>query len=271
MWEGLKNIQDDILRQKVKGSFIDPSLSKHSPLPFLFSLLSLIMGCIMTYTYYNIYEISIDYSSTNKFYIYLPKSTVYFYIQIDNFYQSNLKYSKSISYDQLKGERDTNSSMTSPLDYKNGKVYYPAGILPNTFLQDKFTIKNLEINQKDISYKSMRKKIKKSGYERNEVIPPPSWRRYKKIPDLYKNQRFINWIYTAPFYSFRKLWGVIKVEKEGVYELEIESRFPYGNKKVFFSESSWVGTKNYFLSYLLIIMGTIGIIFTYFIYQKVFD
>ena len=267
----LNNFKNDILKQNIRGHFVSRSLSKHTLVLLVLSITSLTMGCIMTYTYYNLYETLISYSDSTTIPIYFPQSTMYFYIQIDDFYQTNLKYSKSISYNQLKGDRETNSNVTDPLSSRRGKVYYPAGILPNTFFQDGFTFSNLNINTSNISWNSMRKKIKPSGYDRSEVIPPPLWDRYRNIPNLSDNERFINWIYTSPFYNFRKLWGTINVREAGVYNLEIDSKYPYGNKKVFFSQMSWAGTKNYFLSIALITMGIIGLLFTYLLYRKVLD
>ena len=180
----LNNFKNDILKQNIRGHFGSRSLSKHTLVLLVLSITSLTMGCIMTYTYYNLYETLISYSDSTTIPIYFPQSTMYFYIQIDDFYQTNLKYSKSISYNQLKGDRETNSNVTDPLSSRRGKVYYPAGILPNTFFQDGFTFSNLNINTSNISWNSMRKKIKPSGYDRSEVIPPPLWDRYRNIPNL---------------------------------------------------------------------------------------
>lgn len=265
----IRKLKDDILKQKVKGHFASQNLSKHSFFLLILSILSIVMGCLMTHSFYNLYEKKINYKESQTISVFLPQSTIYFYIQIDNFYQSNLKYSKSISYDQLKGKTDTHSNVTDPLSSRNGRDFYPAGILPNTFFQDKFNFSNLKINLNDISWNSMRKRIKPSGYERNEVIHPPLWKKYKNIPDLSENTRFINWIYTAPFYNFRKLWGIINVEESGVYKVEIDSTFPYGKKSIFFSQVSWAGTKNYFLSMALIAMGLVGLVFSVFLYRKV--
>lgn len=87
------------------------------------------------------------------------------------------------------------------------------------------------------------------------------------MPDLENDERYINWISTSPFSNFRKLWGVINVEKEGEYLLFIESTFPYGKKSLYFSEMSWMGTKNYFLSMGMIVSGVVGIILSLVLYK----
>lgn len=266
-----RDIKNNIFSQEVKGHFVPTNLSKHFPILLLLSIVSLIFGILMTNTYYNLYETVIPYNKSTTLSVYLPPSKIYFYIQIEDFYQTNLKYSKSISYKQLKGDKDTNSKHTEPLDTKGGLDYYPAGILPNTFFQDKFNINNLDIKTDKISWESMRKEIKPSGYTLEEIRNPPLWEKFKEIPDLRRNERFVNWIYTAPFYNFRKLWGVIDVQEGGFYDLEVVSTYPYGKKSVMFSEMSWAGSKNYFLSVSLIVLGVLGIIFSVLLFKKMFD
>ncbi|KAK6089281.1 hypothetical protein P3W45_001754 [Vairimorpha bombi] len=266
-----RELKNNIFSQEVKGHFVPTNLSKHFPILLVLGLTSLVLGMLMTHTYYNLYEKIIPYNKSTTLSVYLPPSKIYFYIQIEDFYQTNLKYSKSISYKQLKGEKDTNSNHTEPLDSKGGRDYYPAGILPNTFFQDIFSINNLDIQTRGISWESMRKRIEPSEYTLNEIRNPPLWEKYKEVPDLRQNERFVNWIYTAPFYNFRKLWGIIDVQEGGVYDMEIVSTYPYGKKNVVFSEVSWAGTKNYFLSISLIVIGFAGLIFSGLLFKKMFD
>lgn len=248
-----------------KGHFVSSSIRKHIPFLIIFSLTNLIFGIIFTFLYSRLFEFTLNYNQSGNYEIFLPASTIYFYIQLDDFYQTNLKYSKSISYDQLEGKKDTNRSKTEPLDSIDGLDYYPAGILSNTYLQDKFRFDDLNINTKNISFKN--KKIKQSGYSIDEITNPPLWDEYTEVPDLENDERYINWISTSPFSNFRKLWGVINVEKEGEYLLFIESTFPYGKKSLYFSEMSWMGTKNYFLSMGMIVSGVVGIILSLVLYK----
>ncbi|EQB62112.1 cell cycle control protein, partial [Vairimorpha apis BRL 01] len=218
---------ENVMSGQSKGHFVSSSIRKHIPFLIIFSLTNLIFGIIFTFLYSRLFEFTLNYNQSGNYEIFLPASTIYFYIQLDDFYQTNLKYSKSISYDQLEGKKDTNRSKTEPLDSIDGLDYYPAGIITN----------------------------------------PPLWDEYTEVPDLENDERYINWISTSPFSNFRKLWGVINVEKEGEYLLFIESTFPYGKKSLYFSEMSWMGTKNYFLSMGMIVSGVVGIILSLVLYK----
>lgn len=256
---------ENVMNGQTKGHFVSTNIRKHIPFLLIFSVINLIFGIIFTILYSRLFDSTLSYNESGTYNIFLPASTIYFYIQLDDFYQTNLKYSKSISYDQLEGKKETNKTQTEPLDSIDGLVYYPAGILSNTYLQDKFRFENLNIKTDDISFKN--KKIKESGYTLDEITNPPLWNEYTEVPDLQNDERYINWIYTSPFSKFRKLWGIIDVEKEDEYTLFIDSTFPYGKKGLYFSEMSWMGTKNYFLSVGMIVSAIIGLIFSFILYK----
>lgn len=57
--------------------------------------------------------------------------------------------------------------------------------------------------------------------------------------------------------NFRKLWGTINVNSAGYYDLEVESvsDFEGSEKSLYFTEKSWLGLKNYGLTFGLIGLG----------------
>lgn len=90
------------------------------------------------------------------------KKPVFLYYQAHAFYQNHRKYSKSISYKQLKGEKitkaeaeaqcdmaykgkDINRSRNLDPDYSSTPVAYPCGITAKSFLDIKIN-KNIESN-----------------------------------------------------------------------------------------------------------------------------
>ncbi|KAF9763986.1 putative ALA-interacting subunit 4 [Nosema granulosis] len=257
-WEEcISYIKQDVLCQEVKGTHVNASYKGHSLFIFILSVINILFGILFTYLYYSLYETKLAYDSSGSYSVFLPEGSINFYIQIEDFYQSHLRNSRSISHKQLEGKKDVESKKTSPLDYENDIPIYPAGILSNTFFQDTFEIPKIDIETDDISWSS---NIKNAGYQRNEVVPPPLWEGYREIPKLYENKRYVNWIYNAPYYSFRKLWGKIEVLESGNYMLNIESVSKFEKKSVVFSQTCWAGNKNYFLSSSMIVVGIVGLL-----------
>ncbi|TBU15298.1 Cdc50-like protein [Ordospora colligata] len=266
--EHISAIKRHFLTQKLDGFYKPRSKGKHI-LAFLFvGALNIIFGSISTIVYSGLFEISIPYTQDTDIKAYLPSGKIYLFLEMHDFYQTNLKYSKSISHDQLKGERPKNLKATEPLSYEGERVIYPAGILPNSFPQDSFEIIGTEVGTEDISWKSERDSIKPSGYTRDEVASPPAWPVYKEIPDLHLNERFVNWIYISPFPSFRKLWGTAYMDQEGDYTLKITSNFPYGKKYLTIAQSSVIGTKNYFISVGMFFIGLVMILASMLMYRS---
>ncbi|KAG5860143.1 Cdc50-like protein [Encephalitozoon hellem] len=258
----LSRIKRHFLSQKLPGTYRSESNRSFLTTLFVIGLLNLVLGIIATFVYSSLMEVTIPYTDSMSTDIYLPRGRIYLFLEMREFYQTNLRYSKSISYDQLKGERPKSLSSASPLSYKDGKVIYPAGLLPNSFPHDTYRIDGIDIETEGISWESERSSVKPSSYTRDEVVPPPLWPVYSDVPDLSTDERFINWVYIAPFPSFRKLWGVADVGTEGMYTLNITSMFPYGKKYVSLAQLSVIGPKNYFLSIGLMFVGLIMILFS---------
>lgn len=138
-------------------------------------------------------------------------------------------------------------------------------MIANTYNQDTFRItkdgRNVPINTNDIAWKSAQERIKNTRYELDQISSPPDWQPYTSVPRLEGNERFANWMTPASFSSFRKLNGKIENGLEpGEYQLVTDSYFPYGKTSIVLAESSWLGVKNYFLSILMIVIGSILIL-----------
>ncbi|ADM11747.1 Cdc50-like protein [Encephalitozoon intestinalis ATCC 50506] len=253
--EYLSTIKRHLLSQKLPGTYRSESNRNFQAIFFTLGLLNLIFGVMATLVYASLLEEIIPYTDSTSIDVYLPSGKIYLFLEMREFYQTNLRYSKSISHPQLQGKRPKNLQAARPLAYDDGKVIYPAGLLPNSFPHDTYEIDGVDVETDGISWESERSTMKPPSYTRDEVVSPPLWPVYDDIPDLSQNERFINWIYISPFPSFRKLWGVANVETEGTYKLNITSIFPYGKKRVCLLQSSVIGPKNYFLSIGLIFVG----------------
>lgn len=265
--EYLSAVKRHLLSQKLSGTYRSES-NRIFLVFFLFvGVLNLTLGVLALIVYANLFETSIPYDGDLRTSVYLPSGKVYFYLEMKDFYQTNLRYSKSISHSQLKGERPRSLSSAEPLDYSAGTVIYPAGLLPNSYPQDGFEIEGLEIQTTGIAWDTEMDTVRPSGYTRDEVVPPPLWQEYAEVPDLSLDERFVNWIYISPFSSFRKLWGIIHVEAEGTYVLNVTSRFPYGRKYVSLMQSSFIGPRNYFLCTGMLVIGVLMILFSLLAYR----
>lgn len=171
---------------------------------------------------------------------------VFLYYGLNNFYQNQRLYMKSVDWGQLRGEARSYDQLgdCSPLvapsdgaiDKETGKkiVYYPCGLIANSMFNDSisglvtFSTEGgltqpppepviVNFPPKDITWPYESSKYGVSNYTVNEVLPPPFWRHnskyvdakghYIKLPNLAKDFRFQNWMKVAGLPHFRKLYG----------------------------------------------------------------
>ncbi|EPR79081.1 CDC50-like protein [Spraguea lophii 42_110] len=269
--------KNEILEERVHGRYFYPRKSLINTIQMLGGIFSLTFGIISLITYSKMFEIRMKYdNSINRLYFNIDRKidTLYFYIQLRNYNQNSLLYYKSISYDQLKGKKSVEGC--DPLERMGGKDIYPCGILANTFFQDRFDLykrikkgdkyilEEVKIGTDDITSNANRDRVKDTEYKIDEIVAPPLWEDYEKIPDLKNNNRFINWISIAGYSTFRKLYGKIKNLEKGEYVLKIDPSFQ-GEKAVYFAESGYLGLKNYFLGCLLVVIGVLSITSLFFV------
>jgi len=195
------------------------------------------------------------------------------YYQIENFYQNHRDYVKSRCDSQLNGNADPGSSSLSscdPYTYYNSSdpstVYLPCGLVANTMFTDTFTlvaetIVNGSIVESPVQM-SMEKISWPSDLDTKFNNPPLSAAGIRTIAD-FKHPDFVNWMRTAAFPNFRKLYRIIPGNLVGNYTVYIHNTYnvtPYaGHKYVVLSTSSWLGGKNPYLGYVYIIVGALSL------------
>jgi hypothetical protein len=214
---------------------------------------------------------------------------VFMYYRLTNFYQNNRMYSRSISYPQLKGDalpfdaldKDC-SPLTGPAGERDAKgnnaVYYPAGLVANSIFNDTIsgmrdaTGKYFSFPPKDISWRSDNVLVQPSKYTVDQVRAPPYWRnradvdpatgKYKAMPDLGLDERFLNWIRLAGLPTFRKLHGKCpQTIPPGEYTIDIIDNYDVrkfkGTKSVIVSEATFLGGRSSFMGIAYVTVGGI--------------
>lgn len=215
---------------------------------------------------------------------------LYLYYQLDNYYQNYRKYVTSMSYPQIKGSNTVDFSALKtchPLVNASTHIFYPCGTLPETnFLDDidlKIHNKNGEpvysFSSDSIDLRCDREQFKVPKYADNSTIIPGAWRSKFKSKNWdkmsYSDQvKFIAndphlhvWMRTAPFPSFRKLYGIGTGDgglPAGTYRISVQEWSfleKYDVKKsLFLTNLSPLGVKNYVLAIAYIVMGSILIL-----------
>lgn len=264
-------LRRQIFQQEISGTY------KRRSIPFSYRVLrtlgtvNLVMGIAAIATYFATHAVAVSYGVSGIYPISLRRGTYNIYIEISELYQNNLHYSKSISYDQLAGAtRDLNLADTVPYDQRDGITVYPAGLVADSFFQDTMTIPGLTVETDDISWDANRKMIGETSYTPGEIVPPESWSPATNqgteplntvmgsgLPIL--NERFANWMDMASFAHFRKLWGRVHVEEAGDYELHLDSIYDLSDKKIFITQRSWLGYRNYTLAAGLVGIGLMAL------------
>lgn len=212
------------------------------------------------------------------------KSPVAVYYRLTNFYQNNRLYAKSRSDAQLRGEALTAGALADcdPLvNDLEGRVYYPCGLVANSYFTDTFTIskkdsvEQIEISAQNIAWPGDEKLYGKSAYsDASKIAFPPSWKDrtdinidkengvYNELPDLSKDQRFQNWMKISGLPTFRKLYGRIErgLEK-GTYVVKVKGDYEVSNyqgtKSFVISTTNWAGGKNDSLGIGFISVGAV--------------
>lgn len=274
IYEYFKN---KIVRQELEGSFKSNSMGYTDIYLILLGVTNVILGIVSFWMFYNTEIVQIKYRSDVFESIYLKPGEYNIYIEVYGFYQNHLKYAKSINYDQLGGKTiDIDLKDCIPYAYKNGKPYYPAGMIANTFFQDVIEIENVKIHSDNISRTNEIKLIKMTNYNKSQIVRPQDWTAStnagqkplnttedSQIPIL--DERFVNWINISAFPWFKKLWGRMKITKGGKYKMKIESIFDYAKKGIYITQKNWLGIRNYFITFGLLLIGLSSIVLGFFI------
>lgn len=272
-------IQRNVLEQKAEGRYIHTNYKQTSIKLLVVSMLSWAMGVISLITYARMFEVTLQYITSTERTVYIPspKKKCFFYIEID-YNQNNLKYIKSISYDQLKG-KVTGLHLEDLGEYgtRFGKPIYPAGQLPDSYFQDIITFKNTTVETNNIVASSDLERIGITEYDDSMIELPWNWSAntnknavplnfQKGTADLpILDQRFLNWIQPSLFYPTKKLWGIIEDPPEEL-NVNVVSTSRY-DKKLIFTNGSWLGFKNYLVPTIFFTIGLFTGIIAYILFM----
>ena len=209
------------------------------------------------------------------------EAPVFFYYELDNFYQNHRRYLKSRNSDQLSGsvlgagDLDDcdpivyNKDIKTPLLSFGGKVLdpdgvaNPCGLVAKSFFNDSFVLNGGAITIQDTG-------IAWSSDVKNKFKSPPNAEDIQWVD--VTNERFIVWMRTAATPNFRKLWGRIEQDiNPGTYTVDITNNYDVsgfdGKKYIVLSTANTFGGKNYFLAISYLVVGglAIGVAILFFI------
>lgn len=260
-------IQHNVLEQKVDGKYNHTNYKQISAKLLIVSIFSWTIAVISLITYARMFEATLQYITSTERTVYIPspKKKYFFYIEID-YNQNNLKYIKSINYDQLKGKTtDLNLEDLGEYGTRFGKPIYPAGQLPDSYFQDIITFKNTTVKTNGIVASTDLDRIGITSYDDEMIELPWNWSvntNKNSIPlNFHGNvsglpildQRFLNWIQPSLFYPTKKLWGIIE-NPPAELSVNVVSTSKY-NKKLIFTNGSWLGFKNYMVPVIFFAIG----------------
>lgn len=219
---------------------------------------------------------------------------VYFYYGLERFWQNLRRYVDSRDDNQLIGKLNGVSDNTKPFrnpPNQTGIFYAPAGAIANSMFNDKFVLTRLDGNivvpwfntgiawETDIAYKF------NNPPTFNNTAKPPNW----PVPvdqldptrpsnNGYQNEDLIVWMRTAALPHFKKLYRILDRSgtgdrrngiftnslPAGQYNLTVTYQYPVtgfkGRKYFIISTTTWLGTKNPFLGYAYICVGSVSIL-----------
>ena len=204
------------------------------------------------------------------------KKNVFVYYKLEGFYQNHIRFVRSRSEAQLKGEEVTKDEIKKSKDCdpiitnkevnneksmalnRDDELAYPCGLMAKNFFNDTFTFyyendTQIVVDETNIARKSDREKYKNNVYN--------SSKHWINMTD----EHFLVWMRPSPFSNFSKLWGRINEDLDkGIIRVEINNRYPVkhfdGAKYIVLRTINNFGGKNTVLAITYIIFGGVSLI-----------
>lgn len=189
------------------------------------------------------------------------KQPIFFYYELENFYQNYRLYVKSKSYTQLRGDSPSSTELSycnkarynrDFVGYYTGKTLdssetaRPCGLIARSVFNDTFSITGHSLEVEDIVTSTDRDMYQQKDLE-------------KEWTDM--DEHFIVWMKIAPMPTFRKLFGIVRKDiQSGTLRVAIQNNYDMGGwdgKKHFvLSTAGKFGGRNFILGIVFLVSGT---------------
>eukprot|EP00696_Hemimastix_kukwesjijk_P003177 gnl/Hemi2/13913_TR4721_c0_g1_i1.p1 gnl/Hemi2/13913_TR4721_c0_g1~~gnl/Hemi2/13913_TR4721_c0_g1_i1.p1 ORF type:complete len:344 (+),score=139.63 gnl/Hemi2/13913_TR4721_c0_g1_i1:166-1197(+) len=202
---------------------------------------------------------------------------IFFYYQLENYYQNHRRYVHSRDDHQLEGDFDFDDTSIRFHDcdpkmcqvdgenVDNCTVRYPCGLIAASVFNDTFkifsngpnnTLTDVNFNDTGIAWESDRDV--KFHYPKDPEQRKAAIEAAKKNGVDIESEHFITWMRVAGLPKFRKLYARLNEPlKEGNYTVRIGNYYPVdafvGKKAIVFSTTTMLGGKNTFLGFSYVV------------------
>ncbi|EGR30785.1 ligand-effect modulator 3 LEM3 family protein, putative [Ichthyophthirius multifiliis] len=270
----LKDDGDDFLNTALRKWKFNSKYNRNLKLFSALFLFFLTFGIIFIVYYFKIVEYKKRYDDycqlndqTCKFQLKIDQNMeqpIFFYYEIDNFYQTHRKFYQSKDVLQLRGEVRSISQLSDCEPYVTNKqmgkktsitgkeliqdeAANPCGLIAKTYFNDTYKLYKIVDGQKnplkiDIDENDIAWDVDKNYNYKLNTNQDSMWLNVT-------NEHFMVWMRTSGMGRFKKLWGRIKQNLEvGDYIIEVQNNYDVkvfnGQKSFIMTTTSAFGQKN---------------------------